>query len=124
MRTNSRLALAASIALIAWGCLSCTSSTSSEAGKAASSGSAASAASAAEAPLRLVVIGDSIPYNASYDCPGCVGFVDQYARALGQTTGREIETTNLSEHNNLTLPMLLKELHATNDEGLPSFESN
>jgi lysophospholipase L1-like esterase len=117
VRIESRLALAASIVLIAWGSASCASSNSSDAAEAATpSGSS-------EAPLSLVVIGDSIPYNASYDCPGCVGFVDQYARALGQTTGREVETTNLSEHNNLTLPMLLKELHApTNDDGLPSFK--
>jgi lysophospholipase L1-like esterase len=116
MRICSRLTLAASIILIAWGCGSCASSNSSDAGAAALS-------APSEAPLHLVVIGDSIPYNASFDCPGCVGFVDQYARALGHTTGRKVETINLSEHNNLTLPMLLKELHApTSDEGLPSLK--
>ncbi len=117
MRIYSRLALAASTVLIAWGCVRCASSNSSGAGEAAPSASA-------EASLSLVVIGDSIPNNAPYDCPGCVGFVDQYALALGQTTGREVETTNLSEHNNLTLPMLLRELlHAsTSDEGLPSLQ--
>src|SRR4029079_1407260 len=48
----------------------------------------------------------------------------QYALALGQRTGREVETSNLSEHNNLTLPMLLKELlHTrTSDEGMPSLK--
>ncbi len=116
MRICSRLALAASFALIAWGCGSCASSNTSTAG-------GTSASTASEAPLRLVVIGDSIPYNASFDCPGCVGFVDQYAGALGQATGRKVVTTNLSEHNNLTLPMLLKELRApSGGAGLPSLE--
>jgi lysophospholipase L1-like esterase len=126
MRIHARLALAASTVLIAWGCVSCTSSHSSGAGETAQSASASASESASvptDGPLSLVVIGDSIPYNASYDCPGCVGFVAQYALALGQTTGRTVETTNLSEHNNLTLPMLLKELHAhTSDEGLPSLK--
>ena len=60
--------------------------------------------------LSLVVIGDSIPYNSSDDCPGCTGFVDQYADALTQATGRRVETTNLSQHTGLTLPELLAEL--------------
>ena len=99
VRARFRLVLAVPLVLVAWGCASCASSTSSDA-----------AAASSNAPLSLVAIGDSIPNNASYDCPGCVGFVDQYAGALGQATGREVETTNLSEHNNLTLPMLLQEL--------------
>ena len=60
----------------------------------------------AEGPLRLVAIGDSIPYNSSVDCPGCTGFVDRYAEALGAATGRRVEVANLSMHNGLTLPML------------------
>ena len=60
--------------------------------------------------LDLVVIGDSIPYNSSADCPGCTGFVDRYATALAQATGRKVETSNLSEHTGLTLPQLLDEL--------------
>ena len=56
------------------------------------------------------MIGDSIPYNSSADCPGCTGFVDRYATALAQATGRKVETSNLSEHTGLTLPQLMDEL--------------
>ena len=31
--------------------------------------------------------GDSIPYNSPDDCPGCTGFVDQYAKAVQKATG-------------------------------------
>lgn len=62
------------------------------------------------AGLRLVVIGDSIPYNSSNDCPGCVGFVDRYAQALQAATGKSVTVENHSQHNGLTLPMLLDEL--------------
>ena len=65
-----------------------------------------------EQPLSLVVIGDSIPYNAPEDCPRCTGFVDRYADALAQATGREVEATNLSQHNGLTLPMFMDELES------------
>ncbi len=70
---------------------------------------------AADPPIKLVVLGDSIPNNSPQDCPGCTGFVDRYATSIKQSTGREIETANLSEHTGLTLPDLL--------EKLPQFES-
>ena len=60
--------------------------------------------------LRLVAIGDSIPYNSPADCSGCTGFVDRYARAVEKATGRRVTLQNLSQHNNLTLPGLLAEL--------------
>ncbi len=60
--------------------------------------------------LRLVAVGDSIPFNSPEDCPGCTGFVERYATALSQATGRKVEVSNLSQHNGLTLPMLLDEL--------------
>ena len=60
--------------------------------------------------MRLVAIGDSIPYNDPADCPGCTGFVDRYARAVKKPTGRGVSVQNLSQHNNLTLPRLLAEL--------------
>jgi lysophospholipase L1-like esterase len=98
-------ALAVSIALIAGGC---------------SSGSTTSGSADARQPsgarLSLVVVGDSIPNNAPYDCPGCVGFASQYGDALHKATGQEVDTLNLSEHNNLTLPMLLKELPSLKDQ--------
>jgi hypothetical protein len=60
--------------------------------------------------LRLVAIGDSIPDNSPQDCPGCTGFVDRYAKSVQSATGRPVQVTNLSQHNNLTLPGLLDEL--------------
>jgi hypothetical protein len=80
------------------------------------SGSGASAAAPARpttkaaAPLHLVAIGDSIPYNSPDDCPNCVGFVERYAKALQAASGRPVVIQNLSQHNGLTLPMLLDEL--------------
>lgn len=62
------------------------------------------------APLTLVAIGDSIPYNSPGDCVGCTSFVDRYGRALERATGRDVMVKNLSGHNGLTLPMLLEEL--------------
>jgi lysophospholipase L1-like esterase len=57
-----------------------------------------------------VAIGDSIPYNSVDDCPGCTGFVARYASALENASGRPVKVENLSQHNGLTLPMLLDEL--------------
>ena len=65
---------------------------------------------AAKAPLSLVVIGDSIPYNSQQDCPNCRGFVSRYAESLAHATGREVDTKNRSEHTGLTLPGLMKGL--------------
>ena len=67
-------------------------------------------ATAEPVALRLVAIGDSIPYNAPYDCPGCTSFVDRYAEAVAAATGRPVEPSNLSEHTGLTLPQLLAKL--------------
>lgn len=47
--------------------------------------------SAISSALRLVAIGDSIPFNSPNDCVGCTGFVDQYAAALGKATGRAVQ---------------------------------
>ena len=66
--------------------------------------------SAGPAGLSLVAIGDSIPYNSPDDCPGCTGFVDQYAKAVEKATGRHVSVQNLSQHTGLTLPQLLGEL--------------
>ena len=84
---------------------------SSPAPSASTSGSP-STSGAAKAPLSLVVIGDSIPYNSPDDCLECTGFVTHYANALSKATGREVTTHNLSEHTGLTLPTLLEELPA------------
>ncbi|WP_392544287.1 SGNH/GDSL hydrolase family protein [Oryzobacter telluris] len=68
------------------------------------------------APLSLVVIGDSIPYNSQQDCPGCRGFVTRYAEALGKATGRVVDAKNRSEHTGLTLPGLMKSLPSLRTE--------
>ena len=60
--------------------------------------------------LSLVAVGDSIPYNSPDDCPGCVGFVDRYAKAAEKAIGAQVTVTNLSQHTGLTLPQLLAEL--------------
>ena len=103
---DARVALAASVALVAWGCGSCASSESSDTQAVAPE---PSSSSSGVPPLKLVVIGDSIP-DAAFECPDCVGFADQYAHALGKASGRDVDTINLSEHTGLTLPMLLREL--------------
>jgi lysophospholipase L1-like esterase len=68
------------------------------------------AAAGSHTPLSMVVIGDSIAFNSPQDCPGCTGFVDRYAGYVEQKTGRRVKVRNLSQHNGLTLPMLLAEL--------------
>lgn len=98
------LALMCVAALVTAGCSESDSASSARSQPSASAGGSDGPA------LSLVVIGDSIPYNMDTDCPGCTGFVDRYAKALAKATGREVETLNFSEHNSLTLPMLLEEL--------------
>jgi hypothetical protein len=87
---------------------SCSSSPDDDA--APTSRSTASADASSESELKLVVIGDSIPNNSPDDCPGCTGFVERYAQALEKATGKTVTTSNLSQHNGLTLPMLMDEL--------------
>ncbi len=101
MRTAGLLGLVATVVLLA-GCSSTTSS-----GSAAGPGTPTSTAPAS---LSLVVLGDSIPYNSPDDCPGCTGFVDQYAKAVERATSKQVTVSNLSEHTGLTLPQLLDEL--------------
>lgn len=55
----------------------------------------------------LVVVGDSIPFNSSNDCPGCTGFVKRYADALATATGKTVGVRNLSQHNGLQVQGLL-----------------
>jgi lysophospholipase L1-like esterase len=69
-----------------------------------------------KAPLSLVAIGDSIPFNSQQDCPNCTGFVDQYAQFLSKATNRKVTTTNRSEHTGLMLPGLMNHLPNLKDE--------
>lgn len=80
------------------------------------SGNSAGSSKDEAGSLHLVAIGDSIPFNSPEDCPKCTGFVDRYADALAEATGHKVETQNLSQHNNLTLPMLLDELDGFKDQ--------
>ncbi len=48
--------------------------------------------------LQVVVIGDSIPHSSGF-CPGCVGFVDQFAQGLEATTGRAVNLSNRSRND-------------------------
>ena len=60
--------------------------------------------------LSLVVVGDSIPFNSPEDCPGCTAFVQTYADALAEATGKSVRLQNRSEHNSLTISRLLTEV--------------
>jgi lysophospholipase L1-like esterase len=57
-----------------------------------------------------VAVGDSIPFNSSEDCPGCLGFIDRYATAITAALGKSVKVENLSEHNNQVVDGLLREL--------------
>jgi lysophospholipase L1-like esterase len=88
----------------------CSTTGSPAGGGSATPPSGHSASSAGRPGLSLVAIGDSIPYNSPDDCPGCTGFVDQYAKAVEKATGQHVTVQNLSQHTGLTLPQLLGEL--------------
>ncbi|MEY2581360.1 MAG: hypothetical protein QOE09_1209 [Ilumatobacteraceae bacterium] len=60
--------------------------------------------------LTLLAIGDSIPFNSINDCPGCVGYVNQYQDAIAAATGKSVRVENLSRHTGLTSLGLLKDL--------------
>jgi lysophospholipase L1-like esterase len=109
MRKRLRLVALLSAGALATALGGCSSSDDSDP---ASSRSSASASESSGPAVRLVVVGDSIPYNSPDDCPGCTGFVDRYATALARATGRKVATSNLSEHTGLTLPQLVQELQS------------
>jgi lysophospholipase L1-like esterase len=47
----------------------------------------------------IVVIGDSIPFNAPEDCPGCTGFAQGFADGLEADRGQSVDLLNLSRHD-------------------------
>ncbi|MDX6593033.1 MAG: hypothetical protein QOJ13_2229 [Gaiellales bacterium] len=114
MRTCTRVCVA-TLLLATAGLAGCGSNDSNAPATEAASAGAESAGSGSN-QLRLVAIGDSIPYNSSNDCPGCTGFVDRYAKAVEQATGQSVEVENLSQHNSLTLPLLLDEIESFHDD--------
>ena len=64
----------------------------------------------------MVVLGDSIPYNSPEDCPGCTGFVDRFAKVVHRQHHQPVEVLNYSQHNGLTLEMLLDEIDLYSDD--------
>jgi lysophospholipase L1-like esterase len=112
MRTPSRVAALIGVAALALAAASCSSSGGDDSAASNRSASSARPSESSEATLSLVAIGDSVAYNSSDDCPGCTGFVDRYAEALAKATGKKVTTSNLSQHNGLTLPMLMDELES------------
>lgn len=53
----------------------------------------------AEGDVSIVVIGDSIPFNASQDCSGCTSFADSYGDAIAAGTGETVVVENRSRHD-------------------------
>lgn len=64
--------------------------------------------------LRIVVVGDSVPFAAF--CPGCTGFVDQYAHELEARLARPVEIANRSRDDSAGL--LEIRTHVTRDASL------
>jgi lysophospholipase L1-like esterase len=70
----------------------------------------AARAGATPAPtLKLVAIGDSLPFGHQ-DCGGCRTFPELYGEAIGRQTGATVDTENLSEHIGLTSDGLRREI--------------
>jgi len=63
------------------------------------------------APLSFVVIGDSIPFNAPWDCPACTGFVEEYAQVLERQTGRVVTVVNRSRHDGAQTKDIQDQVH-------------
>ena len=63
-------------------------------------------------PLSIVVIGDSIPYNADQDCPGCTSFSQSYGDAIEAATGRRVAVSNMSRHDGATTADIAQQLAA------------
>ena len=79
--------------------LAACSATPSQSAGAPPSDSTEASPSAATEGLLVVAIGDSIPFNDSGDCPGCIGFVNSFADALGVDTGEAVDVSNRSRHD-------------------------
>lgn len=62
----------------------------------------ASGSTAAGKPLRLVALGDSLPYNPQDRCPGCVGFPTLYGQMASNALGVPVIVDNRGQYNSLT----------------------
>ena len=72
----------------------------------------ASSVDARSRMLRLLAIGDSIPYGRS-DCGYCPTFVDLFGNALARATGARVVVRNLSEHTGIGSSDLRSEITAS-----------
>lgn len=78
----------------------------------------------AAADMLLVVLGDSIPYNSPDDCPGCTGFADAYATAIGEAEGITVEVQNLSRHDGAGITDILEQVEGGDaDEALTAADA-
>ncbi|KRE42773.1 hypothetical protein ASG74_10375 [Knoellia sp. Soil729] len=102
--------MAVGVAALVGGCGAAEKPVTSPSSSSSAGSTATPAPSASGAPLSLVAIGDSIPFNSKDDCPNCTAFVYQYGDALAKATGRTVQPNNLSDHTGLTLPRLLENL--------------
>lgn len=60
-------------------------------------------------PLRLIAIGDSLPYG-QYDCNYCLTFVQRFGKGLAKATHRGVLVSNLSEHTGIDSSDLRRQL--------------
>jgi lysophospholipase L1-like esterase len=72
---------------------------------AASSTSFASPSARTGDILRVIAIGDSIPFGGHF-CPGCMAFVDSYADYLHVKTGIQVAVNNRSRDDGATMAMI------------------
>ncbi|MDJ0335345.1 SGNH/GDSL hydrolase family protein [Salinibacterium sp. G-O1] len=68
--------------------------------------------SATSSQRTVLAIGDSIPFNAEGDCPGCAGFVDTYADELAQSNDEPYLVVNRSRHDGAQTADILRELQS------------
>lgn len=60
--------------------------------------------------VSIVVIGDSIPYNADQDCPGCTSFSRAFGDAIEAATGSHVALANMSRHDGATTADIAEQL--------------
>ncbi|ROR66297.1 SGNH/GDSL hydrolase family protein [Agrococcus jenensis] len=101
-------AAAVAVAVLLAGCAA--AGPSETAAPASEPASAAPDASSTPPAGQLVVLGDSIPFDAPQDCPGCTGFVDAYAAAVGEARGGAPEVQNLSRHDGARVADILEQV--------------
>lgn len=65
--------------------------------------------------LHLVVVGDSIPFGGHF-CPGCTAFVDEYAKAIQQRTGKQVNVANRSRDDGAGVQHIVQQV--TSDAAL------